>query len=166
MRRILNIRSTFLVLLCGCTAHLAPDYDQSVYDGLVSANKDIQALFVAIGNSTTNDTYPPRAAAYDHIIAELEAVELLIKARPLPDPAALAETNKVLASLHIGEASADPNFSEYPSARSVALLVGTIQHMQTSDRTTGLQPSLLAPYKNQAMIYLTQAITYESFLKR
>ena len=66
----------------------------------------------------------------------------------------------------VGGISNDPNFSNYPSARSVADLVQTIQHMQISDQTTGLPPNLLSAYENQANIYLTQAITYENFLKR
>ncbi len=168
MKRILNITSTYfvLVLTCGCTTQLAPAYDQSVYDGLVSANKDIQALFVAAGGSATKDTYSTRGPAYDHIISELKAVELQIKARPLPNSEALEETNKVLSKLHVGGVTVDPNFSDYPSARSVDDLVNTVQHMQTSDQTMGLRPNLLSSYKNQATIYLTQAMTYESFLKR
>jgi hypothetical protein len=82
-----------LAWICGCTARLAPAYDQSVYDGLVSANKEMQALFVAIGTSATGDTYPTRAAAYERLIAELQAVELLIKARPIPNADALERAN-------------------------------------------------------------------------
>ena len=85
LRRSLRIAwaSLMLLLICGCTTQLAPAYDQAVSDGLVSANKDIQALFVAVGTSTTKDTYPTRAPAYDHIVAELQAVELQIKTRPI-----------------------------------------------------------------------------------
>lgn len=158
--------SAVWLFLCSCTVQLAPTYDQSIYDGLVSANKDIQALFVAADTSVTSDTYPTRAPAYNHIVAELKAVELQIKARPLPSPGALEETNKVLTKLSVGGVSADPNFSYYPSARSVQGLVLTIQHMQVSDRTMGLPPTSLSLHEKQANVYLTQALTYEAFLKR
>ena len=168
MRRSLRIAwaSLMLLLICGCTTQLAPAYDQAVSDGLVSANKDIQALFVAVGTSATKDTYPMRAPAYDHIVAELQAVELQIKTRPIPNSGVLQQANTLLAKFGIGGISNDPNFSNYPSARSVADLVQTIQHMQISDETTGLPPTLVSAYENQATIYLTQAITYENFLKR
>jgi hypothetical protein len=155
-----------LLLVCGCSAQLAPAYDQSVYDGLVAANKHMQALFVATGTSATKDTYPTRAAAYDRLIAELLAVELQIKARPIPNTDALDKANEVLTKLGVGGVRVDPNFSDYPSARSVADLTATIQHMQKSDQTTGLPANLLSAYKKQATIYLTQAISYENFLKR
>jgi hypothetical protein len=168
MRRSLTIARASLafLLICGCTAQLAPAYDQAVSDGLVSANKDIQALFVAVGTFATKDTYPTRAPAYDHIVAELEAVELQIKTRPIPNSDVLQQANTLLAKSGISGISNDPNLSNYPSARSVADLVKTVQHMQISDRTTGLQPNLVLAYENQANIYLTQAITYENFLKR
>ncbi len=129
------------LFLCGCTVQLAPAYDQSIYDGLVSANKDIQALFVATDTSVTSDTYATRAPAYDHIVAELKAVELQIKARPLPSPGALEETNKVLTKLGVGGVSADPKFSDSPSARSVEDLerfpvrLSRIRHGQDSGST-------------------------------
>ena len=107
-----------------------------------------------------------RAAAYDHIVSELKAVELQIKSRPIPNSRALEQANTLLEKLNVGGVAVDPNFSDYPSARSVDDLIRTIQHMQISDQTTGLPSNLLSSYENQAMIYLTQAITYESFLKR
>jgi len=124
--------SLVLLLVSGCVTQLAPAYDQSIYDGLVSANKDIQALFVATGTSVTNDTYATRASAYDHIISGLKATELQIKSRPLPSPDALEGANKVLTKLGVRGVGVDPNFSDYPSARSVDDLVVTLQHMQTS----------------------------------
>lgn len=145
---------------------LAPAYDQSVYDGLVAANKHMQELFVAAGGGVTQSTYPTRAPLYDHLIAELMAVELQIKARPIPNADALTKTDQLLVKLGVAGLPVDPNFSAYPSARSVADLTDTIRHMQASDRSTGLPASLLAAYKNQAAIYLTQAIAYEAFLKR
>ena len=168
MRRSLSIARALLVLLliCGCTTQLAPAYDQAVSDGLVSANKDIQALFVAVRTSATKDTYPMRAPAYDHVVAELKAVELQIKTRPIPNSDVLQQANTLLTKSGVGGIGNDPNFSNYPSARSVADLVKTIQHMEISDQTTGLPPNLLSAYENQANIYLAQAITYENFLKR
>jgi hypothetical protein len=153
-----------LLFICGCTAQLAPQYDQSIYDGLVSANKDIQALFVAASPATSRDTYPARAPAYDHIIAELNALDLQIKARPIPNPGALEQTNQLLAKA--GVVAVDPKFSDYPSARAVEDLAETIAQMQRNDQTKGLQATRVLIYKQEAKISLSQAFAYENFLKR
>jgi len=161
-----TVSLSVVVLLCSCTTQLAPPYDQAISDGLVSANKDTQALFVSIGTLVTKDTYASRAPAYNHFVSELKAVELQIKSRPMPSSDALAATNKFLAKVGTAGIAVDPNFSDYPSARSVDDLVGTIQHMQSADQSNGLRGGELSAFENQATIYLTQAITYESFLKR
>ena len=98
--RLISIWFAFAAL-CGCTVQLAPAYDQSVYDGLVAANKHLQALFVAAGGGVTQATYPARATLYDHLIAELMAVELQIKARPIPNADALAKTDQLLTKLGV-----------------------------------------------------------------
>ena len=145
-----------LVFIAGCTAELAPAYDQAVMDGLIATNKDIQALFVAIGPATSKETYPTRASAYDHIISELNAVELQIKIRPVPNPNALAEANKALTRLGVGGADIDPNFSDYPSARSVNNL---IKRFSTCSPATARQVyrESAGGNKNQATIYFNSS---------
>jgi hypothetical protein len=155
-----------LLLLPGCAAQLAPAYDQAVAGELATANNDIQALFVSIGSQTAPASYASRGPAYDHIVAELNATELEIKTRPTPKLDGVGEADKMLAKLKVAGVSADPNFSDYPSARAVGDLADTLQHMQADDQKKGLAGAEVRAYENQALIYLTQAITYENFLKR
>jgi hypothetical protein len=152
--------------LAGCAAQLAPLYDQAISGQLTQENQDIQALFVQVGQRVEASTYPQRAGQYDHVVAELNATELQIMTRPLPHPDALKKANEVLRGLHVGQVAVDPNFSEYPSARSVSDLADTIKHMQAADQAKGLRGAELQAFENQARVYLIQAITYENFLKR
>ncbi len=147
-------------------AQLAPLYSATISGELSTANSDIQSLFVAVGTDADASTFPSRKPAYDHIVAELNATELEIKARPTPNPDILKQANGVLQRLKVAGLTPDPAFSDYPSARAVADLADTIQHMEKADQAAGLHHELIPAFEQQATIFLTQAITYENFLKR
>jgi hypothetical protein len=167
MRRVLAAAlSLALVSSGGCATQLAPAYDQAVSTGLVSANNDIQALFVSVGSQVSKDTYASRQPAYDHIVAELNAVELEIKARPTPNPDALESAQKLLTRMGVRAMDVDPGFSEYPSARAVDRLVVDIQTMQAADQKAGLRGDEVKAFENEANTFLSQAVAYENFLKR
>jgi hypothetical protein len=165
-RRVLSAVVGSLLGLAGCAASLAPAYDASIAQALGAANLDIQTLFVAVGSDADASTFATRKPSYDHIIAELKAVQVQITARPTPDPKLLAEADALLAREKIGSVAVDPNFSAYPSARAVGDLADVIQHMETADQAAGLHREAIPAFEQQASILLTQAITYENFLER
>ncbi len=73
----------------------------------------------------------------------------------------------MLSRLHLAPlAAADPGFSDYPSARSIHDLSDAITHMRDADKADGLHGGELNAFKNSTRVFLTQAITYETFLKR
>ncbi|MBV9931471.1 MAG: hypothetical protein JO013_11075 [Alphaproteobacteria bacterium] len=152
--------------LSACMVQLAPAYDTTIVGGLNSANQDIHALFAQIGTATTPDTFSARKPQYDQIVAELGATETQIRTRPMPSSAAIKKAAAALARMHVAGVAVDPNFTVYPSARAVADLKDTIQHMEAADEKTGLRGGLLAAFQNQAETFLTQAMTYENYLKR
>jgi hypothetical protein len=152
--------------LGGCQTMLAAAYDPSIATALSAANGDIQALFVSVGTDAPLSTFPARKPAYDHVIAELDAVLIEIKARPIPNPDVLAKVNRALEAVHVGGVTVDPNFSSYPSARSVADMVKVLTQMETADQQAGLHKELIPAFEQPVITYLTQAITYENFLKR
>ena len=152
-------------LFAGCSAQLAPPYDQNISDGLDSANKDIQTLFASIGGSVTKDTFKTRSDSYNKIIGELNALEL--QARLRPSPRGLVNINNVNAALQkSGVAEIDPNFTDVPSVRSIRDTSDTMSHMRDFDAAGGLRGGQLKALENQAVTFLSQAIAYESFLKR
>ena len=59
-----------------------------------------------------------------------------------------------------------PIAGDYPSAFAFEQIAVTYKKMKETDRERGLQPIVLQAFKGQIEIYLDQAITYESFLKR
>jgi hypothetical protein len=164
-RGLLAVLLVVSSLLAGCTAQLAPAYDQNISDGLDSANKDIQTLFASIGDSVTKDTFKNRSDSYNKIIGELNALELQAKLRPSPQ--GLVNINNVNAALQkSGVAQIDPNFTDVPSVRSINDTSGTMSHMRDFDAAGGLRGGQLKALENQAVTFLSQAIAYESFLKR
>jgi hypothetical protein len=153
------------LLFAGCTAQLAPAYDQNISDGLAGANKDIQTLFASIGAAVTKDTFKTRSDTYTKIIGELNALELQAKSRPSPQ--GLVNIDTVNAALtKAGVTKIDANFADIPSVRSIHDTSDTISHMRDFDMANGLRGDGLKALENQTLTFLAQAITYESFLKR
>jgi hypothetical protein len=152
--------------LSACMVQLAPAYDASIVGGLNQANQDIQLLFAQIGTDADVATFSARKPQYDKIVGELGAAELQIRARPMPSSKAITNAAAALAKLHVANVTLDPGFTAYPSARAVHDLQDTIQHMEGFDEKSGLRGAAVLAFKNQADVYLTQALTYENYLKR
>jgi hypothetical protein len=152
--------------LSGCMVQLAPAYDSAIVGGLGAANQDIQLLFAQVGTDVDAATFPARKPQYDKIVGELGAAELQIKTRPMPNAKAIAKAAAALQRLHVAGVTLDPNFTAYPSARAVHDLQDTIQHMEGFDEKSGLRGAAILAFKNQADVFLTQALTYENYLKR
>jgi hypothetical protein len=155
------------LMLGACTAQLAPEYDKSIVDGLVTANTDMQALFATVDQGVDAASYAAsRAASYNRVIGELRALELSATSRPSPPNDLLATVNRTLQARGQPLLAADPKFTDYPSARAMEDAADTITHMRDADRAAGLHGALIQAFANQAQIYMAQAITYENFLKR
>lgn len=164
--RLLALCVGLCAALSACMVQLAPSYDSAIVDGLNGANQDIQLLFAQIGTLTDPAGFPARKPQYDKIVGELGAVELQIRTRPIPKPAAIKKAAAAIQRLNIGGVTVDPNFSAYPSARAVHDLQGTIVKMEEVDEKSGLRGAAVAAFQNQAVTFLTQAMTYENYLKR
>jgi hypothetical protein len=167
MRSVANWRRSaagLAILASACTTQLAPAYDQSIATGLVSTNTSMHVLFATIGAGVDKSTYSTRAEDYNKVIGELQALEIEAKSRPLPASDVLTKVN---AALNAGKTTPiDPQFSDYPSARAMQDAANTIIHMRDADQKAGLRGNEVAGFENQADIFMTQAITYEDFLKR
>jgi hypothetical protein len=165
-RRFRPLFSVVFLMVASCTAQLAPAYDQAIVGGLASANQDTQTLFASLGTGVGKETYGTRGDSYTHIIGELNALEIQAKSRPIPPTDSLLDANKVLSANGIGQLTSDPQFTSFPSARAIHDASVTIATMRTADQNAGIRGDELKAFQNQASIYLTQAITYENFLKR
>lgn len=155
-----------LLLVASCAAQLAPTYDPAIVSGLASANQDVQTLFASLGTEVGKDSYGTRGDTYSHIIGELNALEIQAKSRPIPGSDSLIDANKVLSANGVGQLANDPQFTGYPSARAIHDASMAIATMRQADQKAGLRGDELKAFENQASSFLTQAITYENFLKR
>jgi hypothetical protein len=167
LKSSLSLISLLIVLaINGCTVQLAPQYDQSILDGLISTNKSAQIFFASLGTQVEKETYQGRTSTYANLIGSLNALEVQSKSRPIPPDADLTKINNVI-SKNTGQAiTNDPDFSDYPSARAIHDASTTLQAMQNMDKSSGLRGMQLKALENQVTVYLSQAITYETFLKR
>jgi hypothetical protein len=164
--RLLALCLGLCAALSACMVQLAPSYDSDIVAGLNGANQDIQLLFAQVGTLVDASSFPSRKPQYDKIVGELGAVELQIRTRPLPKPEAIKKAAAAIQRLNIAGVAADPNFSAYPSARAVHDLQGTILKMEEVDEKSGLRGAAVNAFENQATVFLTQAMTYENYLKR
>ena len=155
-----------VLLVAGCTTQLAPKYDQAIADGLTSVNKDIQTLFASVQGGVTKDSYPDREQTYAQIIGSLNALEIQAKSRPVPDSIDLAKINSALTAAGVRPFAEDKNFTSIPSARAIHDTADTMAHMRDADKSGGLRGAEIPTFQNQANTFLSQAIAYETFIKR
>ncbi|TBA72902.1 hypothetical protein [Rhizobium ruizarguesonis] len=170
LSRSLYCRIAYLLIVgafvAACTTQLAPSYDASIFEGLTASNKDVQTLFASLTPAVSNKTYGAREPVYNHIIGQLDALEIQARSRPIPSPITLERANTMLSSNGLGPLSNDSKFTDFPSARSIHDASETIKKMRLVDQRDGLRGAEISAFENQTDVYLAQAITYEAFLKR
>jgi hypothetical protein len=128
----------------------------------VTHNSELAMRFFAVVDSGTNrESFSLREPIYNDLIGAFESLELQAKARPVPENIALEKINELLQAK-----GSDAVSGEYPSAFAFGKIAETFRKMKETDREKGLKPLALQAFKGQVEIFLDQAITYESFLKR
>jgi len=142
--------------LVGCMAHLAPDYDQAIVDGLTKANIQAMTLFASVSSGTTvTSPFSVREEAYNSTIGEFDALRLEILARPAPQPPSFlaSPTN----------AGGPPTA---PSANSLKTVVNILTQMRDRDKSGPMPVVVVEAFKNNYVLSFSQALTYEKALKR
>jgi hypothetical protein len=151
-----------MLSLTGCKTQLAPEYDKAIVESLTANTQNLMFFLATIEDGgTTPATYTDRATSYYTLIGAFDALALQAKARPVPDNVATEKINELLQSK-----GSDPLSSEYPSAFAFTKISETLKKMKETDQKNGIKPFALQAFKGQILIFLDQAITYESFLKR
>ena len=150
-----------MLSLSSCKTQLAPEYDKAIVESLTATTQHIMYFFATMEEGTTAETYTDRALSYNQLIGAFDALSLQAKARPVPDNVATKKINELLQSK-----GSDPLSSDYPSAFAFTKISETLKKMKEVDQANGIKPFALLAFKGQVLIFLDQAITYESFLKR
>ncbi len=151
----------FLILLSGCKATLAPAYDQAIVDRVTQSSELAMRFFAEVEGGTESERFGQRESTYNILIGAFESLKLQAKARPVPENVALEKINELLQAKGSNAVS-----GEYPSAFAFEKIAETFRKMKEIDSRQGLKPLALQAFKGQVEIFLDQAITYESFLKR
>ncbi len=156
----LQILLGFLVV-CGCEATLAPAYDQAIVESVTENSELAMQFFAEVDGGTERESFLTRQATYNKLIGAFESLKLQAKARPVPKNVALDKINELLQAKGSNAITGD-----YPSAFAFDQIAETFKKMKQTDRENGIKPLALLAFKGQVEIFLDQAITYESFLKR
>ena len=149
------------IFLLGCQVTLAPAYNQAIVEKATESTELSMRFFASLDESVDAATFENREPIYNHLIGAFESLKLQAKARPVPSGMALDKINAVLEAKGSGGITED-----YPSAFAFGEIANTLKKMKATDRANGLKPFAIEAFKGQVAIYLDQAITYESFLKR
>jgi hypothetical protein len=115
-----------------------------------------------MSSGTSGDTFPAREDKYNSLIGHLYALEIQTQARPVPKNVATEQINKLLGER--GAGSLDTGVS--PSAFAITKVKDSIVKMKDTDKKQGVTAYEVQAFKNQVVIYMDQALTYENFLKR
>ena len=150
-----------ITLFAGCEATLAPAYDQAIVEKVTESSDLAMRFFTAVDGGTDSESFIARETTYNVLIGAFESLKLQAKARPVPQNVALEKINELLQAKGSSAIS-----GEYPSAFAFEKIAETFKKMKQTDRESGLKPLALQAFKGQVEIFLDQAITYESFLKR
>lgn len=150
------------VFLTACATTLAPNYDQAVVDGLVSVNQKTMELFASTSSGTSKSDYEEREKTYNSIIGSFDALAIQVKSRPIPKNKITEKVNEALRLRGVNVLED----KDAPSATALEKISKTIVKLRDTDKKQGLNAFEVESLKGQAVIYLDQAMTYESFLKR
>lgn len=157
----LPIFSLLILSFSQCTTSLAPQFDEMIFQDLSSSSEEVLSFFASIENGTESESFLNRAGNYNQLIGKFEALELKTRARPIPANSVLEKVNKSL-EIRSGKAIT----GDYPSAYAMGEIAKTLKMMKKTDAEDGLKIITIQAFKNQVLIYLDQALTYENFLNR
>lgn len=165
--RFLFISAVFL--LTSCAVRLAPKFDQAIVDNLSNATTDVFQLLATVEGGTSKTDFGKREESYNTLIGKLEALELQINARPMPDNSAV---NKIVEKANSAlkkrntELPAITAINTAPSATSLASVIKSLAALKKTDKAEGLTQGFLDTQKNFIGLSLDQALTYERFLNK
>ena len=151
-----------LVLISACATTLAPSYDKALVDGLVSTSSAMMEFFASTSSGTSKESFEKREGSYNNLIGRVDALAIQANARPIPKNSVTDKVNDALSKRGVRILEGD----DAPSASALQGISKTITKMRDTDKKQGITSAEAGLFKGQAVIYLDQAITYESYLER
>jgi hypothetical protein len=149
-----------IISTVGCKTLLAPEYDKAIVEAVSSTSEKTMSFLAKVSEGTVNNNFSEREKEYNDLIGAYDALKIKAKARPIPNNIATKKINELLGTR--GNALS----GNYPSAFAFEEISKTVKKMKDTDKASGLKPTAVEAFKGQIEIFLDQALTYESFLKR
>ncbi|WP_444914296.1 hypothetical protein [Microbulbifer sp. TRSA007] len=152
----------FLTILVSGCSQMAPRYDAALYSDLTTVNVEIMEFFSSVSSGTNKDSYSKRDERYHALIGKVDALAMQSKTRPAPESKLLKKINNYLES-----SGRNISFErEPPSVASLEKISESLNMMRTVDEDKGLNATAVSLFKNEIVVSMDQALTYESFLNR
>lgn len=148
--------------LMACATTLAPNYDKAIVDGLNVTSAQLMELFAESASGTNPASFSAREKTYNKLIGKLDAMAIQSRARPVPTNKVTDKVNAALEQRGVRLIDG----SDVPSATAMEKISATLVKMRDTDQKQGVTPFEVKAFRGQVVIYLDQAITYESFLER
>lgn len=149
-----------LLSATGCRTLLAPEYDKAIVETVSATSEKTMSFLANVSEGTSKSDFSEREKNYNDLIGAYDALKIKAKARPIPSNVATKKINEILGTRGTSLSG------NYPSAFAFEEISKTLKKMKDTDNVSGLKPTAVEAFKGQIAIFLDQAITYESFLKR
>jgi hypothetical protein len=158
---IAGITASFLIL-SACAIKLAPAYDKTVVEGLGALNEQMMTLFASVSGGTQAASFDRRQEAYNTIIGKLDAIKIQSDARPVPP----SNFSQIFGGGGRPASPDDVTQLRAPTGDILTTMINTMTKMRDTDRKQGLTPFEVSAFKNNIVISMDQALTYEKALER
>ena len=166
-----QFRLTFfgiLYLFTSCAVSLAPKFDQGIVDNLSASTTELMQLFAEVSGGAKKGDFSRREEKYNTIVGKIEALELQIRARPVPKNKVV---NKVINKSNQrlqqkGRGSVITAGDTAPSATALRNVRKNLETMKSADKEADLTKTEVARFKDIVILFLDQALTYERHLNK
>ena len=160
------MRSMFLLILVvsplvnGCIS-LAPPYDQKITETLQTTSIEIMQVMAAVSDGADSTTYKKSEEKYNAVIGKIDALKLMIDARPLPKGKIIDKINAEMKKRGFSWAT-----DTSPSSDALEHIGENLRMVKASHKANSLNATEAKLFRTNIVLFLDQAITYESILKR
>ena len=153
-----------LFLLSGCVAQLVPDYDQSLVDGLNTANEETLTLFASVETGSEETEFAGYEDDYAGLIGKFEALRQRARARYVPP---LGERiSQMQIAPEICNSEDDPQACLNVTPTVLGQVLSTLRRMRDQHEANGLVSAAVVDFRGAYDTQIDQALTIENALKR
>lgn len=153
----------FVLILSGCAARLAPDYDQSFYDQIVSVNQSVGILFSELEINGAKSGFSKASVSYAKVLGSLKSLHILSQSRPLPSN--LEKLSKIKSLSEICGQGHELSDCLNDTPDKLEEIIAIVTAVRDRHQLHGVSQSLLSGYQNAYTGLMQQILVYEGYLE-